>query len=70
MILKRIGYIAAIEYNSEGSLIEWTYGKKGLTDYCEKCHILKTEAGAKRHLDKFAPHNGRPYVREYYRQID
>lgn len=70
MTLKQIGYIAAIKYNSEGTLMEWTYGKNDLTGYGERVYLLKTKAGAKRHLSKFAPHSGKPYVRAYYRQID
>jgi len=66
---KLIGYIAGIKYNSEGTLTPWEYGKKSLVGYGESPHMFKTESGAKRHLDKLAPHMGIGYVRPYYEQI-
>ncbi len=61
-----IGYVAGITYNSEGHLMEWLYGTKGLCDYNEHPKVYKTESGAKKHLDSFE-HMGKPYVRKYYK---
>lgn len=69
MKLRQIGYIAAVEYNSEGKLIEWEYGSDDLVGYGESPHMFKTEKGAMRHLNKFSRHPGRPYVRKYYEQV-
>jgi len=67
--MEKIGYVAGITYNSEGTLIEWLYGKHGLTGYGENSHLFKTKPGAIRHLKKFEPHIGVPYVREYFREV-
>ena len=63
----RIGYVAGVRYPKEHGT-EWLYGKQGLTGYGERSHLLQTEAGAKRHLNKFT-HIGEPYVREYFKEV-
>ena len=60
-----LGYVVGIKYNSEGIIIDWLYGKKGLTNYCEKPKIFKTEKSAQRFIDK-NEHMGIPYHRPYY----
>lgn len=65
--LEHIGYVAGINYNSEGKMIEWLYGKDDLCGYNESAKLFKTESGARKHLDKF-DHIGKPYVRKYYRE--
>ena len=60
-----LGYVVGIKYNSEGIIIDWLYGQKGLTNYCEKPKIFKTEKSAQRFIDK-NEHMGIPYHRPYY----
>ena len=67
--MEKIGYVAGIKYNSEGKIIDWLYGKRGLMGYGGKLHIFNTETGAKRHLKKMEPHIGEPYIREMFREI-
>ena len=63
--VKKLGYVTGIIYNSEGTFIDWEFGKRNLLNYGERVYILKTISGAKRHLAKFE----RPeqtYIRPYY----
>jgi len=67
---EKIGYVAGIKYNSEGVIIDWLYGKHGLESFAPKhCHVFKTEGGARRHLKKFEPHIGKPFIREFFREV-
>ena len=61
-----LGYVAGIMYNSEGSIGEWLYNKKGhLTGYEESARMYKTMEQAGKFLMK-REHMGTPFVREYY----
>ena len=61
-----LGYVAGIEYNSEGTIIEWLYGrKKRLCSYNESPKIFKTEEQAERFIDS-RKHMGKAYTRRYY----
>ena len=63
--LVTIGYVAAIEYNSEGTIIEWLYNKKGkLSGYSEFPRVFKTEEAAKKFIDG-KEHVGKPYIRTW-----
>ena len=48
-----IGYVAGIRYDSEGTLIDWDFGKDNLTGYGELAHVLPTIDAARKHLLKF-----------------
>ena len=69
--LEKIGCVGGIMYNSEGNLIPWEFGKRGLTSYCESPLILKTIHGIKRHLKKFpeTTASSHVYIRPYYREL-
>lgn len=62
-----IGYVVGINYNSEGTIIEWLLNKKGeMKGYSDTSKVCKTMKQAENLRDKYHKDNKRAYIRKYY----
>lgn len=61
-----IGYVVGIKYNSEGTIIDWLFGKTDLCGHTEKPRIFKTIKSAQNFINKKKKYyNEEMYYRQY-----